>query len=178
MSMRTAIAARAWIFAIGVVAGVTVAARAGATPNYPDVVAAALGLSVAPPCALCHDGGRTGLGTVTTPFGKSLRAHGAVARDDGSVESALHAMEADGTSSLHDGVSDVSKLKKGLDPNGGDSSAISADPPAYGCGGRISRQRVEGLEGVGGAGWLVPIAFVVALALRRRKVRRTAVARS
>ena len=114
---------------------IAIARPAHATPDFPDVVAQTLGLSNSPPCALCHDGGRTGLGTVQTPFGKSVRAHGAAAADEDSLRSALHDMDADGTSSLHDGVPDTTKLRKGIDPNGGDSSAFSAEPPAYGCGG-------------------------------------------
>ncbi len=152
-------------FVLASFALLAIPSRARATPNYPDVVAGALGLSYTPPCALCHVGGRTGLGTVNTPFGKSLRAHGGAARDDGSIEAALAAMEKDGTSSLHDGASDVAKLKKGQDPNGGDASALSAEPPAYGCGGRIAA-RPGDVSGV--AATLVVVAIASFVRVRRR----------
>lgn len=138
---------------------------AGATPGFPAVVAATLGMANAPPCALCHDGGRTGLGTVQTPFGKSIRAHGASAGDEDSLRNALHDMDADGTSSLHDGTPDTTKLRRGLDPNGGDSSAFSAPPPAYGCGG-AHLARTPDARGV------TPIALSLAAWLLRRRRRR------
>ena len=139
---------------------------ARATPGFPVVVAGTLGMANTPPCALCHDGGRTGLGTVQTPFGKSVRAHGAAAADEDSLREALHAMDVEGTSSLHDGVSDTSKLRKGIDPNGGDSSAYSAEPPGYGCGGaRIARGNGEGASGA----WLSLVLGVPLLARRRRR---------
>ena len=140
---------------------------ARATPDFPDVVAQTLGLSNSPPCALCHDGGRTGLGTVQTPFGKSVRAHGAAAADEDSLRSALHDMDADGTSSLHDGVPDTTKLRKGIDPNGGDSSAFSAEPPAYGCGGaRIARAAHD--EAITWSALVIAASLVVTAKRRRR----------
>jgi hypothetical protein len=137
---------------------------AHATPGFPAVVAQTLGMSNTPPCALCHDGGRTGLGTVQTPFGKNVREYGATANDETALREALLAMDADKVSSLKDGVADTAKLRKGIDPNGGDSSAYSAAPPGYGCGGAHVARTTEGDPSWP---WLA-VALVIVRVRRRR----------
>jgi hypothetical protein len=129
------------------------------TPGFPAAIQRELGTAQAPACALCHAGGVTGRGTVTTPFGQALRARGLGAGDEGSLARALAALELDRIDSDGDGVVDVDELRAGTDPN------RAADLPAveYGC----------ALAGAGAAGAL-PALILAALALALRAARRRA----
>jgi hypothetical protein len=121
---------------------------AHATAGFPGEIQSHLSLASAPDCSLCHtDGSTGGKGTVNTPFGKSIRAHGLVAYDTGALDSALDAEAKDGTDSDGDGSPDITELKAGTDPNvsngvgggdaglsGGSPAATSVvEPPQYGC---------------------------------------------
>src|SRR5215472_1204441 len=87
---------------------------ANATPNFPPGIEQDLDLKAAPDCAVCHtDGDQGGLGTVNTPFGKSIRAHGVVAYDVGSLDKALSEMETDGVNSAGACLDDIDELKAG-----------------------------------------------------------------
>jgi hypothetical protein len=121
-----------------------IARDAHATPNFPDEIKAHLMLQASPPCAICHQGGVTGLGTVTTPFGKSMRARGLVPFDLGSLDNALDQMKSGNVSSVGDGTPDIQKLQMGIDPNArvtdggvveGTDAAIT---PLYGCGAHVA----------------------------------------
>ncbi|MGH7281268.1 MAG: hypothetical protein ACRELY_07085 [Polyangiaceae bacterium] len=93
-------------------------AVANATPNFPPGMQEDLDLKSAPDCALCHtDGDQGGLGTVNTPFGKSIRAQGVVAFDTGSLQEALTQMQTDDTNSAGACLDDIDELKSGGDPN-------------------------------------------------------------
>lgn len=129
MAMRLLVGA-----SLGLVALVA-AETAQASSSYPGVVQADLSLSYAPPCSLCHEGGRTGAGTVTTPFGAALRARGAKGSDDAGLRAALAKLVADGADSDGDGVKDADELKKGTDPNGSGGAPLDAPEIGYGCGG-------------------------------------------
>jgi MYXO-CTERM domain-containing protein len=136
------------------------AAPAGASPNYPAEIQKQLGLSYTPSCAICHQNGVTGTGTVTTLFGQAMRAHGLVAGNIASLDTALAALEAEGTDSDGDGVPDIQELKNGTNPNG----TGSATPPTYGC------FSVTG-QGPGtwsGVAWLLALAAAFGLRRRRR----------
>lgn len=117
---------------------------ASATPNFPDAIATHLMLAAPPQCAICHNGGITGRGTVTTPFGKSMRAHGLVAFDETSLVSALDQLASGKVDSLGDGTGDIDDLKAGRDPNvpDGDGGAnVHVETPvvpAYGCGAHVA----------------------------------------
>lgn len=118
---------------------------AGATRDFPDVIRVHLNLSYQPPCSVCHVKGNTGPGTVQTPFGMSLRAHGMVARDDASLEYALDSLEADGTDSDGDGDTDVAELQSQTDPNTpGNTRLSTASDPSFGCGGGEPQGRSSG----------------------------------
>lgn len=133
------------------------AAPAFASASFPTAVKTHLSLGTEPPqsCSLCHLNGVTGIGTVNTLFGVSLRAHGAVALDEAKLGAALDAMRTDNTDSDGDGVPDVQELINGTDPNVPEGGT-KAPSPRYGCGANA----VPGLL-AGGA--------LVLLTLRRRR---------
>jgi hypothetical protein len=118
-----------------------------AIPPYPGDLQTALKLSSAPACSLCHEGGVTGIGTVTTPFGRSMRANG-LTFDESTFAPALAAMESKAVDSVGRGFSDVTALKEGVDPNAVPASAVPTTPPPpdYGCTARVSPHRVEADE--------------------------------
>jgi hypothetical protein len=117
---------------VGVLAMVLVAFSGSvvrATPNFPDAVATHLGMSASPDCTLCH-AGTPGRGTVTTPFGTTLRSRGAQAYDEASLRLALDALSAEKKDSDGDGTSDIDELRAGQDPNGSGGDVVK---PEYGC---------------------------------------------
>ncbi len=150
---------------------VALAALANATPSYPGVLQTELSMAGQPPgvCAACHRNGSTQNGTVTTPFGKSLRDNGLVANDEASLRRALTAIEAANTDSDGDGCTDIAELKAmplPTNPNrrgdcgsttGAAGSGVEEDvgPLRYGCGADVAPGLVVGLA-------------LVVLALRRR----------
>jgi hypothetical protein len=104
---------------------------ARASSVYPPEIRSHLALSYTPDCSVCHANGQTGFGTVTTPFGTSMRSRGLVAQNLGSLDTALDALAAEGTDSDHDGTGDIDELKAGTDPNAAGGSSVP--PPSYGC---------------------------------------------
>ncbi len=168
--MRTTIACAAML------ALTALAAPAGATPNFPPELQNHLGLSYQPACAICHANGVTGLGTVTTPFGQSMRAAGLVANDTTSLDNALDLLAAEHISSVGDCVPDIEKLKAGLDPNVAAPDAGTCDGgavtgpagsgplPRYGCGAQMAPGAPACASAAGG-GLLVLLVGV----LRRRR---------
>lgn len=139
------------------------AAPASATPNFPQAVAGHLGLASAPGCTLCH-AGTPGRGTVTTPFGQTLRSRGAAAYDQAALERALDALAAERKDSDKDGTPDIDELRAGGDPN----AAAGEEPvtPEYGVACAASPRG-------GGSAWsfawiLAPFAWA-----RRRRARRS-----
>lgn len=111
------------------------------SPNYPGAIQDHLGLSYEPPCSICHDGGRTGSGTVNTPFGRSMRDEGLVSGNEGALLAALDALAGKDVDSDGDTVADIDELSTGNDPNRpdkGEAPSLTAGTPAYGCGARIA----------------------------------------
>lgn len=173
--MRTKLACAAAVLTLAVLA-----APARATPNFPPEIHNHLGLSYTPQCAICHANGVTGLGTVTTPFGQSMRGAGLVANDTTSLDNALDTLAAEHVSSVGDCVPDIEKLKEGLDPNVAAPDAGTCDAgtvtrpggaahgelPRYGCGAQIAPGAPAGASGaIGGC-----LALLAGLLRRRRSV--------
>ncbi len=154
-------------------AALSFAARAGATPNFPPTIQSVLPTPNTPACQICHVGPQE-RGTVNTSFGSAMRARGLVAYDVSSLQTALNRMQTDAVESCNDGVTDIDKLKEGLDPNvcvcgdAGATCGASAGPlePRYGCGAHVAPTRDA--RPIGGFA-LAGVFAVLALVRRRRR---------
>jgi hypothetical protein len=115
-----------------------------------------------PPCRLCHIQGTTGSGTIQTPFGVSMLAHG-LSGSNTSVVSALGAPGMDKVDSDGDGTTDVTELDRLSDPNTAANVMWAQEPtPTYGCG------VASGSRG----GWLAASASILAALFVLRRTRR------
>jgi len=133
---------------------------AQATDNFPPLIASELGLEAAPDCSLCHQGAEM-KGTVVTPFGTKMRSRGLMSYDEGSLKTALRALEGERADSDEDGSSDLDELRAGDDPN----LAPGEKPiePEYGC--HVSS---PGQPGPGLLGLAFTTLFLIALGRRGR----------
>lgn len=99
--------------------------RAGASTGYPAEIQSQLQLSYAPACSICHAGGDTDGGTVTTQFGTAMVSRGLVGDDNlPSLDGALAALE--GEMSVY-----ITYLRDDVDPNNPSSGTIPG--VTYGC---------------------------------------------
>ena len=195
---RASITARIVVAALtATLAWVGAPRAAQATAGFPGEIQTHLALSAQPPssCSLCHTTGSAGgKGTVNTPFGVSVRGHGAVANDSAALDAALDAMDKDGTDSDGDKVPDITELRNGTDPNvndvtvtvndagmvvvqeggtgatGGGTSGDAPPPPQYGCA-MVSGDARGALDAPLSLG-LVTMALAIARGLPRRRRRR------
>ena len=151
-------------WSIGITLGLSLsAASAAASPTYPGEVKSHLVLPSTPACGLCHSNGVTGIGTVNTPFGKSLRADGAAAEDVGSLDKALDALKGAKTDSDGDGVDDIAELEAGTDPNVAGGEA--APELGYGCQARVA----PGPDDVTGGAIAAALVGAALFVARRRR---------
>lgn len=126
---------------VGVLSALFAAAGLGApaaeaSPNFPDEIRLHLDSTPIPACTACHDNILGGFDTVTRPHGEAMMAAGLFADDVPSLQSALDALEADGTDSDGGGVTDVEELRDGTDPNdpADDGAPAGIGPVRYGIG--------------------------------------------
>ncbi|MFI5300718.1 MAG: thrombospondin type 3 repeat-containing protein [Polyangiales bacterium] len=156
------------------VAATMVSARtAYAVSAFPRTIESQLALGYQPPCSICHEYGKTGSGTVITPFGLSLRTRGLVSSDKNSIKTALNSDESDAEDSDGDGIPDTVELVNGTDPNSAsNASIIPSESPAaqLGCGVRRTP---------GGGSFASAMGIVAAvLAARTGKRKRSVTVRS
>lgn len=149
---------------------VAIAGSAFATGGFPSVLQNDLALSYEPPCSVCHAGGKTGSGTVTTPFGQALRDRGLQPDDDASLEAALGKMMDEAVDSDGDGTTDIDELTAQTDPNTAGDGALGANSPQYGCGAQIAPGG-SGAGSPGALGLALLTAASLAVQLRGRRAR-------
>jgi hypothetical protein len=111
---------------------VATASPARAVSEFPRNIQSDLALTYDPPCRLCHIQGTTGAGSVETPFGLSMLAHG-LTTDRTTLSSALAALRVDRVDSDGDGVPDITELMANTDPNTPVNAPLSSEGPTYGC---------------------------------------------
>jgi MYXO-CTERM domain-containing protein len=147
------------------------AAPARASITFPGALENKLGLKqvAGPPpgCRLCHQTDAGGLKTATQPFGRTVLKAGAVGGSVPSLLAALDQIEAEGTDSDFDGVSDIDELKAGTDPNTPPVGSMTPQPPQVplpetGC--TLPRPT----KSSSGA-WLLALVVGVAAVARRRR---------
>ena len=136
---------------------------AHAIPPYPGDLQTALDLSYTPQCALCHQGGVTGLGTVTTPFGVSMRKYG-LTDDPSTFTGALDQMESNNVDSVGRGFSDIEALKMDINPDTVPPNAIPTSPlpPSYGC-------SASGAGATRGSFWMAGMIAMLGVTRRRNR---------
>jgi hypothetical protein len=116
------------------------------------------------PCSLCHIDGTTGPGSVQTPFGISMLAHG-LTEDPSALETALSSLETEHVDSDGDGDPDIDELIQDKDPNTPADVPLSTSAPSYGC--AVASVHVQGRRTRPGPEAL-GLGAVVLVVLRRR----------
>lgn len=160
------------LLAAGVVLGLLAGApTVEAKDEFPREVARHLNARTNPPCGLCHEYGKTGNGTLVTPFAWAMRARGM--GGGGSLTGALDRVAADQVDSDGDGAPDVAEIVAGTDPNS--AASTPANPgavadPKLGC-------AVAGGADAGAVGAIFALAsLIVGVGARRRSSRPLAAA--
>jgi hypothetical protein len=116
-------------------------------------------LDTPPPCRVCHIQGTTASGTIQTPFGVSMLAHG-LSGDNTSVCAALSTMTS--VDSDGDGRTDLAEIQNLDDPNtAAQVSWLDQPTPTYGC-----------AIGAGGRWLLATVSTLAGLVVLTRRRRR------
>jgi hypothetical protein len=136
--------------------------EARATQEFPGLIQSTLSLSATPPCTICHRDDNGGLGTVVKPFGIYMQSVGLQPYNDGSLATALQALQGEASAGVQPQAQYLAALKAGTDPNA--DVAGPNDSPQYGCGALQIARRTS--NGVG-----FSVALVAAAWLLRRRVR-------
>jgi hypothetical protein len=128
---------RSRLFPTLLLALLTFGSNAWATPTFPGVLQAELGLESRPPCSTCHVDGATRSGNMT-PFARSLMSRGLRPENEASLRTAIQALQGEGKDSDGDGAGDIEELVAGTDPNladGGEGqpAELGTEVPSYGC---------------------------------------------
>jgi hypothetical protein len=148
------------------VAATAMSPAARAHEEFPSQIAYHLDAPNDPACGLCHLGGKTGSGTVYTPFAWAMRARGLTGEGD-TVLPAIDRMRDDGVDSDGDGATDTNEIIDGTDPNAPGTAKNPTDPQ-LGC-----SAAGRPLRGGRAAAIVVSLAggLVAALTGRRRRRR-------
>ncbi len=129
------------LVAAGLFAGVLLTpGTAAASPDYPDIIQAELGVqSCVPQCIICHVDNLGGRGTVKKPFGVTLTNLDPplLGEDNDRLRSALAEVEASGTDSDGDGEGDIIELTQDRDPSVPGAGDMCELDVRYGCGARV-----------------------------------------
>jgi hypothetical protein len=144
-----------------------------ASEAFDGVIKSELGLPPGPLlCMTCHASLIGGAETVTKPFGLTARKLGLQKLDTQTLKEVLRQMEATNVDSDCDGVGDIAELRKGSDPNSGETDAACAnavEPPRYGWFCSISALSAKKGTGPSGAAFASAGLFAVLLAARRSR---------
>jgi hypothetical protein len=109
-------------------------ASAGATPEYPLVIDASLGVSCPRPlsrCLICHTTARGGQRTAVQPFAQTMNDYGLTrGHDVGALQTALQGLPEE-TNSDDEGLPDKEELRVCGNPSGAELGI----GPEYGCDG-------------------------------------------
>jgi hypothetical protein len=146
---------------------------AWASDVYDAAIKSELGLPPGPLlCTICHASLIGGPDTVIKPFGLTARKLGLNKQDVPKLKEVLQLMEATNIDSDCDGIGDIAELRKGSDPNSGETDAGCAnamDPPRYGCYCRLSALSAKKSTGPSGAAFASAELFAVLLVARRSR---------
>ena len=121
-----------------------------ATPSFPAVLQDELKLTTTPACAVCHAGGLTVRGTITTDLGAALLSRGMVAYDEAKLRTAIQALVAEKNPAML------------AFTGGGGTSPTTVQGPEYGC-------RVADVRGAGDLALIAAAAIAGLLVARRRR---------
>lgn len=166
--MRSSKMARSRCFGalVGALYSLLLPGQAVASPGYPPLIQAELGLANPPDCTLCHRDSLGGPGTVVRPFGRLMMSHFQLSGGSnlGALKAALAGDAGEHLDIDSDGVPDLEELRAGSDPNvgaSGEQPAVDLPLPETGC-------ALGSGAGRAGASRLLFVALCLLLVRRRR----------